>query len=212
MRKLNFYILDIEPKENAFKYYEKFHNSLINARNNKFYFNSNFNSSIEEISCNYSKLKINQNLNKLINEILIKSYHEAKSISKENMGDELRKGSLKGGIIDVLNKYSYYDKNNNKDIFDLVADIFTRILMGHYLSNGNKRLSLTFLKGILWHFGYYLKWTKGMWLNYTTHKTKIEEFVQNLESGNGIDNQLVKKQIKEWIMDNVIIGLNWRGF
>ena len=83
-------------------------------------------------------------------------------------------------------------------------------MMNHYLTNGNKRLALTFLKGLLWQFGYYLKWTDGMYKNYLIHKLVIEDFVKDLEDKNDEERKDVKKQIKKWIMQNVIIALHWR--
>ena len=82
--------------------------------------------------------------------------------------------------------------------------------MGHALLNGNKRIALMFLKGFLWEFGYYLKWTKGMWQNYSKYKTQVEIFVKKLEKKSGNNYEKTRLQIYEWIKQNTIIGLNWR--
>ena len=83
--------------------------------------------------------------------------------------------------------------------------------MGHYLTNGNKRMALTFLKAIMWEFGYYLKFTEGSWKDYAAHKTIIEKFAMNMETkiNKGIKIQ-TRKDIWNWIKNNAIIGLHWR--
>ena len=188
MKTITFYLLDIEPPENANFYHQEFKNSLILATENSFYFKSHFKEKLEKINYQYGVINLNNSehyFSKLIAQILENAYLEAKSITKENMGFEIQKGSIKSSILLTINEFTYYTLEDNKNFFDLVTKIFIKILMTHHLDNGNKRLALCFLKRFLWEFGYYLKWTKGMYTNYYQYKNIIEEFVAELENKEG---------------------------
>lgn len=50
------------------------------------------------------------------------------------------------GIKSIIFKFSY---KTEFSLFDLVATLFIRLLMGHYLINGNKRLATAFLYEVL---------------------------------------------------------------
>ena len=84
--------------------------------------------------------------------------------------------------------------------------------MGHYLKNGNKRLSLMFLINLSWFFGYYLKFTKNP-RNYSKYKSQLEEWVEKFQTTNNKENDTMNYKIKEiekWIKSHVVIALNWR--
>ena len=208
MKKIRFYLLENDPNiKDIVNYQNRFQNALIIFKDGKYYFKSHYESDVEIIDYSHAIFKISKEIEEHLVEIIKLAFKEAKEISEENMNEEKNNGDLIKALMSILNRY-YYDSHSNADIFDLVTDMFIRILMGHYLINGNKRLALTFLKGILWEFGYYLKWTRGhMWKNYSKHKTQIEEFVQELENQKEKENKI---KIKNWILKNVIIGLNWR--
>ncbi|MCK5867406.1 MAG: hypothetical protein KAG14_03325, partial [Mycoplasmataceae bacterium] len=106
---------------------------------------------------------------------------------------------LNQGIVSTINMFSYLDLSE-LSIFDFFLEIFVKLLIGHYLTNGNKRMALTFLKVIMWEFGYYLKFTEGVWKNYNKHRTVIEEFAMGLETnGNDELQTKTKKDIKSSI-------------
>ena len=214
MKQIIFYILSIEPNENALKYHEKHKNNLIkyNTEQKGFYFCSKFNNCKELIKYEYEKIELNENIIIIVKTLLNSSIQEALKISKETMSDDENEiQMLNDAIISIINKYSYYDETHKKDIFDLAEEIFTRILMGHYLKNGNKRTAIVFLKNFLWYYGYYFKFTQTqMWKDYSRHKTFVEGFVKKLENKGNKNNIETHKQIKKWILNNVIIGLNWR--
>lgn len=186
-------------------------NSLVYFSNTieSFVFKSKIEGSEEKIQVHYDIVEFDEELSIVLYRLLESALDEARKLSTENMGREITKGSLNGIICSKINKFSYFT-NDEFDLFDFVSELFISILMGHKLSNGNKRLSIVFLKVVLWHFGYYLKFTQGFQKDYTIHKTFIEEFVRNLENKEENDVEAYKATVKKWILENVIIGLNWR--
>ena len=139
MRKLGIFILEIENESNAWEYFIRFKNSLINRKDDKLFFSSKFTNKLEEIKVLYSKLVIDEKIEVFIRDIINESYNEAKTISVENMGFERQKGSVLGGVLSVFQKYSYFNYGE-ADIFDLFTDVFVKIMMNHYLTSGNKGL------------------------------------------------------------------------
>lgn len=209
MKKIKFYILKTENINNAGIYFDRFRNSLIRKEEDKIFFSSMYNGT-QEITVEYGVLESYEELSKTIDYLLDISYKEAKLISKENMGTEKTKGQMAASLISVLNKYEYSE--SEADIFDLATEMFIKLLNGHYLGNGNKRTSITFLKFFLWELGYYLKWTGGHFKDYREYEDTLKQFVVDLE--NTTDKTIksdIFKRIKEWITGNVIIGLNWRN-
>ena len=206
MSKIELYILGKDGL-NFNDFYYEIQNRLISYEHNKFYFNSKFGPK-EEIILDPIELKFDETILEKIREILKIASNQASEISSENMDMDYLK--LNQGIISTINMFSYLDLSE-LSIFDFFLEIFVKLLIGHYLTNGNKRMALTFLKGIMWEFGYYLKFTEGVWKNYNKHRTVIEEFAMGLETrGNDELQTRTKKDIKSWIIKNAIIGLNWR--
>ena len=209
MRNIIYYLLDIEPDTNAISYFLEMRNKSISIEKGLFQFKpKNWKNNIK-IDFGYNLISCNESLTKTSQTILEKAFKEAIKISDENM-DLKSSEKLFKGITLVINKYCYFDKSSGKTFFDLATDIFCKILMGHYLLNGNKRMALTFLKGFLWEFGYYLKWTQGMYKNCKKHRTQVEIFVKKLEKKSGNNYERTRNQIHKWIKKNTIIGLNWR--
>ncbi len=114
-------------------------------------------------------------------EILNYSHSQAKEISDEPI-EKFRSKSIYSEIYTTVNKYSYldYEQNSNETIFKFIAELFYKYLMGHYLKNGNKRLSLMFLINLSWFFGYYLKFTKSP-CNYDKYKSQLEKWVEKFQ-------------------------------
>ena len=213
MKSITLYLLENENPKNAWKYFRKFSNSLLrfDSTTKKFYFSSNYKPKEEEIHCLYNYMQCNAKEIGNVESILNAAMLESKRLSSENFGQEVKKGSVLSGLVNTINKY-HYISNGDKDIFDLTLDLFVKILMGHYLTNGNKRLAITFLKGFLWERGYYLKWTQGIFKEYDKHKMHVEKFVEKLQNRDNNDKVKTKAEIKIWIMNNVIIALNWRSY
>ena len=128
--------------------------------------------------------------------------------------EKFKSTSIYSEIYTTVNKYSYLDSelNNDETILKFIAELFYKYLMGHYLKNGNKRLSLMFLINLSWFFGYYLKFTKNP-RNYAKYKSQLEEWVEKFQTTNNKENDKMSYKIKEiekWIKSHVVIALNWR--
>lgn len=187
----------------------KFANSLIECKNNKFYFYSKMNDSQEEIEVSINFIEFDEKLESKLKIILEYSYLQAKKISNEPI-EEFDKKIIYSGISTAISKCSY----SCESIFLFVANLFYNYIMGHYLRNGNKRLSFMFLINVLRYFGYHLPWTYGTKKDYEKYKSKLIEFVEKFQNKNSMPNQEKRNndimEISKWIESVVIIALQWR--
>ncbi len=208
MKKIEFYVTKNEIKQ-IDEYFKNFSNSLIDYKENKFYFNSKIYNSKEEIEIKVRIVNFSKELVHKLEEILRLSRIKALEISDEPI-EEFLDDSVYSEINTTVNKFNYEEC---KSIFYFVAELFYKYLMGHHLKNGNKRLSLMFLINSLWFFGYYFKWTKGKKnYKYKEYKSKLEEWVEKFQNSNKTKNDTIKNiiLIEKWIKKNVVIALNWR--
>lgn len=213
MKKIIYYVTSSE-KEKAQSYFEnEFKNSCLFLSDKKFYFYSKIYQTCEEIHVTFRCVNFNEELAKSLKEILDYSHNQAMKISDEPI-EKFESTSIYSEIYTTVNKYSYLDPelNNDETIFKFIAELFYKYLMGHYLKNGNKRLSLMFLINLSWFFGYYLKFTKNP-CNYAKYKSQLEEWVEKFQTTNNKENDTMNYKIKEiekWIKSHVVIALNWR--
>ena len=120
--------------------------------------------------------------------VLKESYEVAKTISEEKMGK--LEQSVHSEIAITVNKY-YYEEC--KSVFYLVSELFYKLLMGHHLTNGNKRLAFMFLISCLRFLGYHLPWTYGEKKNYQHYESRIVKWVEKFQKM----EQIIRfKQIK----------------
>lgn len=210
MKKLIFYILETENVNHANYIWNNKKNSMLSYADQKFYFSSYFSTKKEEIQVIRGVVRFDDEFFELIPELIAKSMTEARQISEEPIGTNKPGMNLSDALKHTINMWMNVAKEEDT-IFHLSADLFIKIITGHYLTNGNKRTALAFLKLFLWHFGYYLKWSDGFWKNYEVHKTRVEIFVEKYQlAKNDIEKEQLRNEVISWIDDNVIIGLNWR--
>ncbi|WKX02278.1 hypothetical protein [Candidatus Mycoplasma mahonii] len=129
---------------------------------------------------------------------------EASGLSGIQIGEELLPRSLQTIIFSKITK-AFYEPP--RSIFSFVSGLFINILMGHKLTDGNKRVSLLFLILSLRYFGYHFSWSKGIHQNYTFYETKIEKIVKDLEKGYNEKDEI---NIEKWVKKYSTIALYWR--
>lgn len=134
---------------------DKFKNSRItyNYKENHYYFSSLFNNNEEEIDVKFDMISFDDNLVDTICEILKTSYINSKNIANEPAGP-FNEPEIYSEIVNYINKCSYTE-DDLSSIFEFVANLFFRYLIGHKMKNGNKRLSFMFLVNLLRFFGYH---------------------------------------------------------
>ncbi|MEG0879512.1 MAG: hypothetical protein RSE95_02495 [Malacoplasma sp.] len=138
-------------------------------------------------------------------------------ICQESFDDsDESKVKIKNQIYRIFDKYySNLDKSNDfyrKNLLCLISELMFYILMGHHLSNGNKRLSLLLTINLLYFFGYYLKFTRGIYTDYQKYEKKLEGFVGRFSNKNNSITKDIDKisEIYNWLNENVIIAINFR--
>ncbi len=159
-----------------------------------------------------------ESVSNFLNSVVQKSIKEAESLSLEPI-DETKGKEIYSKIVLKFNKYllnkehltpyfNFEDKTQteNLDIIDLVNEIFCEVLVSHLLINGNKRLATTLLVNFLYYFGFYLKYTKESLKDWSRHAKKIAQFVVYYEK-KGFDS--LCKKTKKYILDNVVLALNF---
>lgn len=213
MKKIIYYVTNSEIEKAQSYFVNEFKNSSLFLKDKKFHFYSKINQTIEEIQVSFRCVEFNEELANSLVEILDISHNQAMKISDEPI-EKFRSKSIYSEIYTTVNKYSYLDfeKTDNITIFRFIADLFYKYLMGHYLKNGNKRLSLMLLINLSWFFGYYLKFTKNP-CNYDRYKSQLEEWVEKFQTTNNKENDIMSdkiNEIEEWIKKHVVIALNWR--
>lgn len=87
----------------------------------------------------------------------------------------------------------------NSSLFKFVADLYVRLVNGHYKINGNKRFAYAFLVELLWSFGYYLKFTKGKASHYEWNQEILLKIIDNKK-----DTEIL---ISKWICNNLLFAL-----
>lgn len=126
-------------------------------------------------------LNLNEETAHIIKDIILETY---KNLQKkyenknEKIGKELYKDDLKNMIFSLIQTFLYLE---NISIFDLITQIFIRIITKHYLINGNKRLGISNLYLILISFGYKLIYQSN-YLKDKIHYKKCKKFVIILQN------------------------------
>lgn len=122
MKKIIYYVTKNEENVSRSYIESKFANSLIECKNDKFYFCSKVNGSKEEIEVNIGFIEFDEKLEKNLKIILKQSYLQAKSISNEPIED-FDENSIYLGISDAINKSIY----SCESIFLFVANLFYKL-------------------------------------------------------------------------------------
>ena len=202
MKKVYFCIFDGDDPNNFLTGWNS--NSLYKIEDNKVYFCSKFGKKTE-VNFYYIVPKLNEEFINQVSKFINPAIQDAGKISDEPiLYDELIIDKIKAIITSKVNKYYYENLNHKISIFDFITNIFISCLMNRVFQNGNKRFSLCFLILILESFGYYFKWSKGLWKNYKVHELQIAEFVEKMKN-----NQIEKHfdEIKLWIKYNIVISI-----
>ncbi len=149
-------------------------------------------------------IEYNDSFKECLNEVLIKAHEKAEEFSKVNMGTltPVRKDKILKSIEQTFN-YFTYNPNYEYGIFTICAKIFSDILMNHYLTNGNKRLAIVFIKELLWELGYYFKFTKSQWDDYDNDLSILKMYVVEFDE---LDRDIVEETISIWFKDNSTIA------
>lgn len=204
MKRIIFYKLKKDNARDIF--WETHKNSYFSLKQNKVIFNNK-----EEIRVFYSNLNLNQKLA----DDLVAMYDKVKEDASQLSNEPIQEKSdtfewVKGTIENTINHFSYFEDSSS--IFELVTEIFIKLLMFHPFQNGNKRFALSFLIYLLRFLGYHFNWSKGTKKNYKIHENKIEEFVKQLNRNN-VDNHLnyeaSKMNVLKWIQENCVIAIKF---
>ncbi|MBU3830687.1 MAG: type II toxin-antitoxin system death-on-curing family toxin [Candidatus Ureaplasma intestinipullorum] len=196
---------------NNINYYisKKFKNSLIsyNSKENEYYFSSK-NGNVEKININIVVLQFNEKLADSICEILKWSYSQSQSIVNEHTGP-FNDPEIYSEIVNYINLCSY-NEDQLSSIFEFIANLFFRYLIGHKMKNGNKRLSFIFLVNLLHYFGYYMFWTRGNKIDYQKYVKEIENWVVTWYKYGENNRDEYIKLLTKWIENKCVIALLWR--
>lgn len=193
-------------------------NTLIeyNKSNKKHIFKSRYRISSEEIHIIRTQITSEQIYNcsfeKVLESYITLAYQKAETISKEPLDDSKTSNiynKLKTPIFSFIYRTNYEltESQNRFDIFDFFTNIFLLFLEGHCLDNGNKRFAFCYLVFIMFDLGYYFKYTKGSWNNYSLYSKKIKWFAKEIKKHTTtfLDyNDSFRHVVKQWIYDNSI--------
>ena len=94
-------------------------------------------------------------------QILNSSYSQSQLIVNEPTGP-FNEPEIYSEIVNYINLCSY-NEDQLSSIFEFIANLFFRYLIGHKMKNGNKRLSFMFLVNLLRFFGYHFFEHEVIW-------------------------------------------------
>lgn len=204
MKKIYFYIVKGSSDDPKKIFYKRNKNSLIFEKNDSFYFRSHYSNWSEEIKVECKYLTFDEETCKELITILEKAKKQAAKISEESIGEEI---SEKGSHSIIYSSFIKAQHQTPNSIFYFIAEMFIMLLMGHKLTNGNKRVSFMFLISVLRYFGYHFFWTQGNKQNYFKYISDILGFLKDFEKGWNNDKML---SVERWIIANTVIALQWR--
>lgn len=177
---------------------EKYQNKLIVKKDKIFYFQSLKSKKKLRLQFVIITLTVNKELAEELEKILKSSLSKIKKISPEPVmfySEQVKKAV--GGIKSIIFKFSY---KTEFSLFDLVATLFIRLLMGHYLINGNKRLATAFLYEVLWSFGFMFYYTSDAFIPRKKHKNKIIYFAKKAEK---FKEAGILPEVTKWIKEHI---------
>jgi len=168
-------------------------------------FKSKFKTEIETIQIILVDLFESDNLINLLKNKIRSFFQQAHDLSEQNM-DDITDESVENVFSTICSCLYKYSHMPNSDIFDFVADIFFKINVTHKLGNGNKRLATELLVGLLYTFGYYMKFSSDVQMNYEFYEGHCIECI-HLNDEKIPENEIIPK-IKEWIIRNILLSAN----
>ena len=195
-----FYYVE-SKKTDPKKIFEKMKNSWLFSEGNKYFLKSIYMNKKVEIDIIAKPLYFDDYLYKCLSKNLINAKKDIITISEIGIGNEIKTGNMFSSIGSEINK-SFNERP--KTLFHFLASIFIKLLMGHYLSNGNKRLSLLFLIYSLKSFGFYFFWTEGTFKNYKYYEEYLEKIVIKMQNQNINYNSI--DEIAVWIESKTVIS------
>ncbi|AXE60527.1 hypothetical protein DA803_00220 [[Mycoplasma] phocae] len=164
MRKISI-IVSKYDMEDINSFIKKYHSSMMEYSDNKWYFMSKFKDNPEEINFNIQVLDFNQlneeDILKHMEINILKATEIAKKIStNQKYSDDFILVNEDHAVIDkIRNHLIKFQYEKNWSIIDYYADIFSTLLMSHLFKNGNKRFAYSFLRVLMNRSGFYVKWT-----------------------------------------------------
>ncbi len=169
-------------------------------------FQSKFQTEPEQVSIILTDFLANQNLKKDLETYVEQSYNLAQRLSAENMEPFCTKA--KENILSTINSCLLKCQYAHEDIFYFAANIFFNINVTHKLPNGNKRLATALLIKLLYILGYYFKFQGDEYEEYRDWEQKCVEYITRSENKENTEG--IISDIREWIIKNIVIALNFR--
>lgn len=202
---IRFYVTKKDAANTATAYLSDYRNSLLSYENGSWYFSSHYNGK-SQISLTYSVLNFNQDLADLCSRLIQVGHQKAAMITKENVGQLISGKDINQITYSLVQKFGYIE--DEKDIFDFASEFLVRVLNAHMFENGNKRTALIATRALLYEFGYYLKWSGGSTQAYLDlYAEKLALITDLAESKIKDGSEKAIALAKEWLCDNIVIGI-----
>jgi len=121
---------------------------------------------------------------------------------------ELKPGSIKATICSLLYKWDQDLENNKLSVLEVAIDLMIRLIRGHFLSNGNKRLGIISCGAFLASIGLYLKWSSNK-IEYLNHWEKLMLEIAEGKISKDIDEIKEKMHLRKIFQESLYLSTTW---
>lgn len=166
-----------------------------------------------EVIISITPLELNEKLVNSLEKLVLKQINIVRTTPTSQgleQGDyyEINPGSIKATIASLLYKWDQDLENNKISILDLAIDLMIRLVRGHFLSNGNKRLGIISCGAFLASVGLYLKWNNNK-VQYLNNWEKIMITIAEGKISKDIDEIKEKMNLRKIFEEAIYLSIKW---
>lgn len=166
-----------------------------------------------EIILSITPLELNEKLVNSLENLILKQIEIVKNTPTSQgleQGNYYEKnpGSIKATIASLLYKWEQDLANKKISILDLAIDLMIRLVRGHFLSNGNKRLGIISCGTFLASVGLYLKWNNNK-VQYLNNWEKIMIQIAEGKISKDIEEIKEKLNLTKIFEESIYLSIKW---
>lgn len=121
---------------------------------------------------------------------------------------EINPDSIKATIASLLYKWEQDLETKKISVLEIAIDLMIRLVRGHFLSNGNKRLGIISCGAFLASVGLYLKWNSNK-VKYLNHWEKLMLEIAEGKISKDIDEIKEKLNLHKIFSKSIYLSTKW---
>lgn len=186
--------------------------SIIPIRSDKLLLNL-LNGQSLEIILSSTPLELNEKFVNSLTKLILNQIEIVKATPTSQgleQGDyhERKPGSIKATIASLLYKWKQDLETKKISVLEIAIDLMIRLVRGHFLSNGNKRLGIISCGAFLASVGLYLKWNSNK-VKYLNHWEKLMLEIAEGKISKDIDEIKEKLNLHKIFSESIYLSTKW---